>query len=438
MADNHEQHNMSEDLPATVGEHASSALDMGGPAGPAGPAATAYFGEPEEPGGIDLRRYLHAVLRHKWWIMAAAFVGVAASVAAWRFTPVEYTAEGSLWLEVAPRPGGSGVSGDVTPIRASGLLEANAWIELLRSFTVMDSVVVSERLYLDVDPEYAPAFQSLSLAESFRPGSYTIATGPDGRAFALTASNGVLIQEGTLGEPVGADVGLVWTPRIGDFGPGAEVDFTVLHPRDAGRALSEQLVTRIDQRGNFLRLTLPGREPERIAGILNSLMERHVEVAAEIKSGRLDETVEILEEQLGYTEAELADAEQDLEEFRVQTITLPSDQAIPIAPGSSRPGTRSSTTISTSRSSWRPSGETVSACVPPSTPSKKKGCAWRRWSRFPRWTSPARCPRFSRNWWTHGRRSACYGSGIPTTSPRSAGARAHPDPGGGEHSGPGS
>ena len=301
--------------------------------GSAVPPPPAYYGElEEEQPGLDVRRYLYAVLRYKWWVLAAGVIGLVGSAAVWRFVPVEYTAEGSLWLEVQPRQG-SGVSGDVTPIRASGLLEANAWIELLRSYAVLDSVVVSEGLFVRAPEDHAAAFRNLTLEESFRPGDYTMEVGSDGRTFTLYTSNGVLVQQGMLGEAIGSDLGISWNPRVGDFPPDAEVDFTIVHPRDAGRQLSEELVTRIDQGGNFLRLALPGRDPERVASILNTLMERHVDVAADLKSGRLRETVEILEEQLGYTETELAQAEQELEEYRVATITLPSDQSTPISPG---------------------------------------------------------------------------------------------------------
>ena len=303
-----------------------------GSPGAYGPAP--YYGElEEEAGGLDFRRYLFAVLRYKWWIVAATVVGLAGAAAAWRYVPMGYTAEGSLWLEVAPPQGGGAVTGDVTPIRASGLLHANAWIELLRSYAVLDSVVVRERLYVETSARNQAAFESLTLAEDFRPGGYRLSVGTDGRTFVLSTSDDVTIQRGEFGEAIGSEVGLVWQPRIGTFPPEAEVAFTILHPRDAGRWLSERLLTRIDQEGNFLRLSLTGTDPVKIASILNSLMERHVALAAEIKSSRLDETVLILEEQLGYTEAELAQAEQDLEQFRVTTITLPSDQATPISPG---------------------------------------------------------------------------------------------------------
>ena len=94
-------------------------------------------------GGIDIRRYLLAILRYKWLLALALVVGLTGAYLVWTNTPVTYTAEGNLWIEVASTQGGGG---DVTPIRASGLLESNAWIELLRSYQVLDTVAVRERL----------------------------------------------------------------------------------------------------------------------------------------------------------------------------------------------------------------------------------------------------------------------------------------------------
>jgi polysaccharide biosynthesis transport protein len=295
-----------------------------------GAAPAPYYGELEdEGGGLDLRRYVFAVLRFKWWIVAAGVVGLAGAAGVYRYVPVGYTAQSSLWLEGPVRSG----TGDVTPIRASGLLESSAWIELLRSNAVLDTVVVRERLYVDAPSRYQDAFASLALAPNFRPGGYVLSVAPDGQGFTLATSEGGVVQRGELGEPIGEDVGLAWQPPRGSFPPDVDVSFTILHPRDAGARLSGRLGTRIDPQGNFLRLTLSGGNPQKIASTLNSLMERHVVLAAELKSSRLDEMVGILEEQLSYTEAELAQAEQDLEEYRVTTITLPSDQATPISPG---------------------------------------------------------------------------------------------------------
>jgi capsular exopolysaccharide synthesis family protein len=311
------------------------------PADPAGGALGPQMGdgyvamaEPEAE-GLDLRRYLLALLRYKWLIAVALVLGVVGAGIAWSVVDVRYAARGNLWIEVTPQ--GGQATGDVGPVRQGQLLQANAWIELMRSYTVLDSVVVAERLYVQAPEEFADVFAGFSLDPSFRPGSYELRVDEAGQGYTLMTRDamrdGVAVGQGRLGEPIGADLGFRWAPPAAAFAPAAVIPFSVLTPRDAAGVLSSQLMTSLAGNGNFLAVSLEGSDPERIASILNAVMDRHIAVAAELKRSRLDEMSTILEEQLRYTEAELAQAEQDLEEFRVTTISLPTDRSAPIAAG---------------------------------------------------------------------------------------------------------
>lgn len=305
------------------------------PSSSSGVPAPQYFDDmyypsmDREEGGLDMRRYVFAILRYKWLLLLAIIVGSMGAYFAWTSTEVTYTANGNLWIEVPTRGG----VGDVAPIRASGLLESNAWIELLRSYQVLDTVAVRQRLYLVVPPEHDLAFEQFRLAEDFVPGTYVLTVGQTGDDFVLQTSNGSLVQQGGFGVPIGEHIGFVWTPLRGTFEPGAEVRFVVRSARDAAQALSADLITGMDRTGNFLRLSLSDTDPDRAASVLNAVMDRHVDVAAELKRLKLDETLTILEEQMESMQIELAEAEANLEEFRIATISLPSDQATPIAPG---------------------------------------------------------------------------------------------------------
>ena len=157
--------------------------------------------------------------------------------------------------------------------------------------------------------------------------------GEDGRSYSLETSEGAFVENGTLGDSVGVGVGLRWAPRPGSFPAGAKVDFSVVPPRDASTDLSNRVNTRMDKDGNFIGLSLRGPDASKITSVLNAIMDRHVAIAADLKKSKLDEVLAILEDQLKYAQDELESAEQQLEGFRVATITLPSDKAIPIAPG---------------------------------------------------------------------------------------------------------
>lgn len=314
--------------PPSMGSDLSPPAD--GHAAPAQAYAEAAYLAAMEPesGGLDVRRYLFALLRYKWLLALAVIVGTVGAYVAWTRTEVSYTARGNLWIEVESRD-----AGDMGPIRTGSLLAANAWIELLRSGQVLDTVALRERLFLDYPREYAPAFERFDLADQYAPGTYRLEVGSTGDDFVLTTTEGAFVQQGRFGVPIGEQVGFRWTPPRGAFPPEASVTFSVLTARDAAQALSGRLQTSMDRSGTFLELTLSGPEPAKIASILNTLMERHVAVAADLKSRKLEETLLILEEQLDAVDDSLARAEQALEEFRVRTISLPSDQSLPIAPG---------------------------------------------------------------------------------------------------------
>jgi capsular exopolysaccharide synthesis family protein len=280
-------------------------------------------------GGLDMRRYLVAILRYKWLLVTALVLGVAGAIAAWKFVQVIYTAEGSLYIQSENRRQGPG---DVSPIRPSALLESGGWVELLRSYQVLDSVVLTQGLYVQPPRGYADQFRNFLLADQVAFGSYELKIGPDGTDYVLRTRAGAAVDEGVLGSPIGENAGFRWSPPAGAFPPDATLNFSVVAPRDAAMDLRRRLVARIDLEGSFLRVALEGTNPERLAAVVNGVMERHVRLAAELTRAKLDLTLGILEEQLDITGDSLAAAERRLEEFRVATITLPSDQS-PIAVG---------------------------------------------------------------------------------------------------------
>ncbi len=282
--------------------------------------------EPEAE-GLDLRRYASALVRFRWLFVLALLVAGGASYWVWYYTPVQYTATGSLWIDSESGLGGRG------PIQAEGLLETTGWIRLLQTYAVLDTVVVHEGLYLNAPGEYRAAFSTFVPHETLWPGEFELRVGPGGEEFELVTEAGATLEQGLLAEGVGRSLRYDWTPPPGSLPAGATVPFSVQTPRERARELGGQLRTRMDQQGNFLEIYLDGTNSRQITSVVNALMDRHVAVAAELKRARLDETLVILEDQLRFTEAELAQAERSLEEFRVRTISLPSDRGAPISAG---------------------------------------------------------------------------------------------------------
>src|SRR2546422_951340 len=103
--------------------------------------AVAESGFPGLDDGLDWRRVLSALLRFKWLIAAVTLAGTAAGVGATRFLTPEYVAQATVWIDGPDRRGP-----DRGPIRPGQLLDPEAWVELLKSYVVLDEVVREQRL----------------------------------------------------------------------------------------------------------------------------------------------------------------------------------------------------------------------------------------------------------------------------------------------------
>jgi len=285
------------------------------------------FQPPAEGGGIPWRRYISALRRYKWLMLLVIVLGTGATVVATRFMKPEYTVQATIWIENQSQRGG--------PVRAEAVVEGYNWVELLTTYTVLDSVVARERLYLTFsDAKDSVLFTDFKLKERFRPGSYVLQTDKAGKTFSLKSAEGLAVQQGKMGEPVGGRIGFDWTPPTDRLArtKGRKVEFTVTSPRDASIELKSQLTTLMKEQGNFLRLMLVGTNPARLTTTMNALINQYVDVAAELKRRNLAELSSILAQQLDTVGKQLKDAETQLQGFKVQTITKPSEATV-LSPG---------------------------------------------------------------------------------------------------------
>ena len=313
---------MSSKLPSTPKQSLVQADGQGGDAlVEFTPQGSGRRVEPDLQERPDYRRYLAALLRYKWLIPILLVAGGAAGIVGSRFIQPEYSAQATIWIETEP--------GTQGPIRAGQLLGGTGWSELLRSYVVLDKTVTDLKLYLEFDtPADSAVFASFALRERFRPGSYRLTVAEDGGSVALSTGDGIELERVAPGDSLGGEVGFDWVPPAPDLHPGKKFDFSVVRPREAARSLGERVKTRGSQNGSFLRVELSGTNPSLIAATTNALIERFVEVAAELKRARLTELAMILEEQLEQARRNLVEAEFALESYRVATITLPSETPV--------------------------------------------------------------------------------------------------------------
>ena len=298
---------------------------------PAYPAPAQYSGYAPQQGAQEpdarqfLRRILSSVLRYRWAVFAVLLVGTAAGYAASRTVAPQYRAMATVWIEGSSRQGEGRQGG---PIRPEKLLDSFGWIDLLKSFVVLDEVVRRERLYLTLeDPADSALFKDLQLADRFAPGKYTLTAHENGTVELATGQR--VVQQGKAGDSLGAKVGLLWQPPPAALKGERTTTFSVTTPRDAAQRLGLALDVRIVPEGNFMRVALEGSDPMVVARTVNTLVDRFVQVAADLKTEKLREYTSILSDQLQYAARNLQNAERALETYRVNTITLPSERESP-------------------------------------------------------------------------------------------------------------
>ena len=285
--------------------------------------------QPPEEQGTDYRRYLAALLRYKWLVALLTVVGVAGGVLAGRFIKPVYVAAATIWIEQQPR--GQQTSG---PLQPGALISDYDWVDLLRSYVVLDDVVRELRLYLvPSTPADSLALATFTLKERFVPGSYELKVEDSGQRYALSSAVGRVIETGVVGDSVGRAMGFSWVPGRDVLNAGRTIKFQVTPPRDVSRGLATGLNPRIGSGGSFLKIELEGSNPTLVAATVNGVIHRFVNVAAELKSEKLTELTNVLGEQLAAAQSNLAGAEEQLRNFQVNTITLPQSQSSPVSAG---------------------------------------------------------------------------------------------------------
>ncbi|HLV26841.1 MAG TPA: polysaccharide biosynthesis tyrosine autokinase [Gemmatimonadales bacterium] len=296
-------------------------------AGPYGDGAA----PPPEPKTSPIVRALAALRRFKWLILGLAVLGLVGGVLASTLVTPVYPAVSRLWISSESPMQNSGAN-PRNPIQNSELLGPEAWVELLTTGRVTDSVVMQLGLYVQpAEAKDSLLFSNFATsAAGIRPGAYKLSVDGAGRAYTLTVED-QLIDRGAVGDSVGAPAGFVWQPDPALLTAGREVSFRVQAPREASARLLSNLTPSLQS--NFLDLHYTHSDPQKAAEILNHWVERFVTVADELKRAKLVQRANILEQQRVQQREDLDRKDRALEQYRVATIKEPSEDT-PISAGS--------------------------------------------------------------------------------------------------------
>lgn len=270
------------------------------------------------PEGVNWARYFDALKRHAIFIALFVLAGSAFGYRAARRVRPIYETQATVWIN-SPRSAQPNSPG------SQQLLGQTSWVELLRSFAVVDVVV--DRLKLNVAyplPADSMVFRNFTSGPKLHPGAYVLTVDATGQNYSLATSKGVVLERGIAGDSVGRQFGFVWAPEKQYLPPRKVLEFSVTTPRNASLGILGQLRAQLPDDGQFLKITLTGTNPQRSANTVNALAEEFVTSATALKKRHLLEFKQMLGDQVALAEHELNGSEVSLEEFRAKTITLPS------------------------------------------------------------------------------------------------------------------
>jgi succinoglycan biosynthesis transport protein ExoP len=279
--------------------------------------------------GIKLSRYFAAIYRFKWLVLGILVVGTGIGIGATHLLEPEYEARATIWV-ASETPQGKEGGG---PVRTSPVVGTMAWDDLLRSFVVLDNAVIRERLYLrPVTPRDSGVFTDFGVGAGFRPGSYVLTVDGSGTRYTLGLEKGTVVEYGAVGDSIGRAVGLKWAPSAAMLGRGRTIRFEVVPPRAISVGLLQSISTNLPDRTNLLSVSLRGRDPQRAAATLNTLLNQFVATAVQLKNRHLVSFTQELGKQVTYAEDQMRAAEVALQSYRANTITEARDD-ITIIPG---------------------------------------------------------------------------------------------------------
>ncbi len=287
----------------------------------------------DDEGGGDwhakVLRFWAATKRFRWLIAAFAIAGTIAGVIATRYIDPVYEARGAIW--VSDVGGGGDNSGAYRPPE---LLPTGSWVQLIRSFAVVDAVVADQRLWVK-GKSWQDSVALIGIQPTTRAavGDYTLSVDSASGKYTLSEKKKGAIERGLLGDSVGRSVGFAWVPTLQSLQGRTTVSFTTQEPRSVSVDLIKRLDVEMQLGSNFITLTLTGPDQFGTAALLNVWMKQFVSKAAELRRQNLEEQAAIMAAQKAAADTSLHGAENSLESFRKGAITKPSDVTVVPAAG---------------------------------------------------------------------------------------------------------
>jgi polysaccharide biosynthesis transport protein len=282
------------------------------------------WGAPPPPASAPpaYQRYLAAIARFKWLVLAMTLLGLLGGYIATRYIKPEYDVQGKITLRDPS-----------AEIIGNGRQRSNeSYLQFFRAYFLTDSVARSLRLYLepkrDADSVY---FREFTLGPQFVPGTYELTIDGKKEKYRLRRSrNGDSreIESGLVGDSIGKESGLRWKPAKEILPAKATVEFALLTPREASNNLQKKLRADAPQNTDVMNVSLRGEDAAKTEVALNEWMALFVNYAGVLRNGGLSQNAGAVKSAYAEASSRLKTARQNLEGFRVNAIVEPSEQLV--------------------------------------------------------------------------------------------------------------
>ena len=272
------------------------------------------------------QRYLSAIGRFKWLVMAMMLLGLLGGYIATRYIKPEFDVQGKVTL----RDPSAEIIGN------SRLRSNESYLQVFRAYIITDSVARKLRLYLDpkrdADSVY---FRDFTLGSTFVPGTYELMIDGKKEKYRLRRtrnSDSREVETGTVGDSIGRESGMRWRPMKEILPAKATVEFELITPREASNNLQKKLRADAPPNTDVMNVSLRGEDAAKTEVALNEWMALFVNYIGIYKNGGATQNANAAKQAFADATSRLKVARQAFEKFRIDVITKPSEQTV-LTPG---------------------------------------------------------------------------------------------------------
>ncbi|HEY6110087.1 MAG TPA: Wzz/FepE/Etk N-terminal domain-containing protein, partial [Gemmatimonadales bacterium] len=280
----------------------------------------------DEMPAISLRGLLAALRRQAVWILVTTLLGTGLTLYVVRRQRPVYEARATLRM---PEQQYAPTTDILSALNGPSTIETE--MEIVRSRSVAEKVVQALGLQLTIiEPRGVPQqslFGVLRFASDARPGTYVVRR--DTTAFSVTAPSGE-----TVGSPYGVPLevgGVTLEPLpLADSSAGpAQITLSVAGLSDAAEGLRGGLrVTRPQDYAGIVAVAWQSTDPVLAMQVVNGVAEAYIQKRGESQRETYHAAAEFLRTQVDTIHAQLAQAEQALQQFQRATgLVDPATQA---------------------------------------------------------------------------------------------------------------